>query len=105
MAISPTQNSLKKLRNEDWLPEVVERWNCHAKIRQDLYGFIDILAIKDNQTIAVQATSYSNVSERVKKIQRHDNYPKVKASGWIIQVWGWHKVKNRWQARIVDLSA
>ena len=47
MAISPTQRTLKRLREKEEYPlvTIVERWNAFAKIRQDLFGIIDILAI------------------------------------------------------------
>jgi hypothetical protein len=41
MATSPTQLSLKKLREEGYTVAVVEHWNSFARIRQDLFGFID----------------------------------------------------------------
>ena len=104
MATSPTQRSLKKLRDEGWTADVVERWVPGANIRRDLFGFIDILAISGNETLAVQATSYSNISARVKKIEEHENIGRVRDAGWTIEVWGWHKVKNRWKVRIIDLS-
>ena len=47
MAISPTQRTLKRLRDSGDYPlvTIVERWNAFAKIRQDLFGIIDLLAI------------------------------------------------------------
>ena len=45
MATSPTQLSLKKLREEGYTVAVVEHWNSFARIRQDLFGFIDLLAL------------------------------------------------------------
>lgn len=65
---SPTQRSLKYLRDQGYLVAVTERWNPFAKIRQDLFGFIDLLAIRGNETLAVQTTSGDNVSARVDKI-------------------------------------
>jgi len=40
MPASPTQRTLKKLRDEVYLAQVVEKWNAFAKIRQDLFGII-----------------------------------------------------------------
>jgi hypothetical protein len=55
---SPTRRSLEHLRKAGAeLVAVVERWNPHAKIRQDLFGVVDVLAIHGEDTIAVQATS------------------------------------------------
>ena len=71
MAISPTQRTLKRLRDSEDYPlvSIVERWNAFAKIRQDLFGIIDLLAIDSKgNTVGIQVTSYSNISARVKKI-------------------------------------
>lgn len=69
MRTSPTQRSKKMLTDAGFLVAVTERWNPFAKIRQDLFGFIDILAIADNQTLAVQTTSGANVSNRIAKLK------------------------------------
>ena len=104
MATSPTQRSLKLMRDRGYLCEVTERWNPFAKIRQDLYNFVDVLCIKDGETVAVQTTSYSNISARVKKIQELETFPIVKSAGWKIIIQGWHKDKsNRWVVREVEL--
>lgn len=95
---SPTQRSLAHLRKNEYLVQVVEKYNIHARVRVDLFGFIDIVAVKDGITLGVQSTSYSNISARVKKILEHENFPKVKAAGWRIIVQGWKKNKsNRWE--------
>lgn len=101
---SPTARSLAKLRKEGWLAEVVEKWNHITKTRKDLWGFADILAIREGEVLAVQATSYSNVSSRVKKISEHENLDMVRKSGVGIEVWGWHRKGRFWEVRIVDLS-
>ena len=105
MATSPTQRSLKLMRDRGYLCEVTERWNPFAKIRQDLYNFVDVLCIKDGETVAVQTTSYANVSARVKKINELDTSAVVRSAGWKIVVHGWHKDKsNKWVVREVDIS-
>ena len=104
MAETPTTRTLKQLRFEGFTCAIVEKWNPHAKIRQDLFGFIDILALRGETTLAVQCTSYSNMSARIKKIADDEHVRAVRDANWQIQVWGWHKVKNRWQVRIVDIS-
>ncbi len=104
LATSPTQLSLKKLKSEGYVCQITERWNAFARIRQDLFGFVDVLAIKDNETLAVQTTSYSNISARAKKIADHENVGAVRKAGWKIHIHGWHKVGNRWECRVVDVS-
>jgi hypothetical protein len=103
--VSPTQRSLDLLRKEGWLCQVVERWNPHSRTRLDLFGFIDILAIREGEILGVQATSRSNVSSRVSKIANHENTGRVREAGIGIEVWGWGKMANgRWEVRKVDVS-
>ncbi len=102
---SPTQRTLARLKSEDYeLVAITERWNPFARIRQDLFGIIDILAIKDGDTIALQVTSYSNIGARVKKITESPTLAPLRKAGWTILVEGWHKKENKWVSRIVDLS-
>lgn len=102
---SPTARTLAKLRKEGWFPWVVEKWIPQARKRSDLFGFIDVLALRDGEVLAVQSTSGSNVSSRVKKIAEHENVAMVRAAGWIIHVHGWAKnAAGRWVCRVVDCS-
>lgn len=91
---SPTQRSLKYLREQGYTAEVTEKWNQWAKIRQDLFGIIDLVAIKEGVTLGVQTTSYSNMSARRTKILESENYKKLKQANWEIHVHGWKKKKN-----------
>ena len=105
MADSPTSRTLKALRGEGWRAAVVERWNPHAKIRHDLFGVVDVLALRGTETLAVQATSSSNVSARVTKIADSDATADIREAGWRFEVWGWRKnSKGRWVCRRVDVS-
>lgn len=103
--MSPTELSLKLLREEGYLVEVVEKWIPGANIRKDLFGFIDMVAIKKGETLAVQCTSYSHVAERINKITDSENILTVREANWRVEVHGWGKEKNRWKLkRRVDLS-
>lgn len=101
---SPTARTLDKLRKEGWRPWVVEKWNHITHTRLDLYNIGDVLAIRGTETLLVQATSYSNVSSRVRKIADSEHIAAIREAGWKVEVWGWHKVGSRWQVRIVDCS-
>lgn len=108
--MSPTQRSLAKLRADGWLCAVVERWNPYARVRQDLFGFIDLLAVRGGLTLAVQTTTGSNVAERVRKILGLEA-----AEIWLqsasrsIVVHGWSKRGGRgkrktWSCRVETIS-
>lgn len=108
--MSPTQRSLKLMRAEGFFCEITEHWNPYAKIRKDLCGFIDVLCLSGNDTLAVQTTSGSNVSARLTKIAACPG-----ALVWLqsptrrIEVHGWRKVGERgkrktWQCRRVEVT-
>lgn len=105
MANSPTVNSLKWLRDAGYRSQVVEKWVPHANVRQDLYGIIDIIGIhhETGEVLAVQATSYSNVSARVKKCLASENLELIRRAGWKLQVHGWRKKGARWTVRTVTV--
>lgn len=101
--MSPTQRTLKYLRAQGYLAAVVEHWNPFAHVRQDLFGIVDVLAVKEGVTLAVQCTSSGNVSSRVKKLTDHEATPWLRDANWTLEVWGWTKGK-RGPPRIVDCS-
>jgi hypothetical protein len=104
MTASPTQLTLRDLRADGWLAEVVERWVPGANVRRDLFGGFDIIAIKDGTTCAVQCTTDAHVAERVRKIGDLPHIGIIREADWQLEVWGWRKVKGRWTARKVDVS-
>ena len=104
MSLSPTQLTLRLLRDDGWLVEVTEKWVPGANIRKDLFGWIDLLALRDGETLAVQTTSWSNMSSRVNKITESDTVDAVRKAGWTIWVIGWKKEKGRWIHKITDVS-
>lgn len=103
--MTPTMRSLAYLRGLGYRVAVVERWNYHAKIRQDLFGVVDLLAIREGETLAVQTTSGSNVAARAAKIAEAEATADIRKAGWRILVHGWRKAANgRWTLREVDCS-
>jgi hypothetical protein len=101
--MSPTQRTLAYLREAGYpLVQVVERWNPHARIRQDLFGVLDVLAV-GTDIVGVQATSGSNTAARVRKLQASASLPVLKAAGVRVLVHGWRKLKGRWSVREVTL--
>ena len=108
MAASPTERTLRALRDADYLAAVVERWNPHTNTRHDLFKFADLLAVRPGTTLAVQATSGSNLSKRIAKLHAEPNVRSCLLAGWIVQAWGWTRYKQRvngrwWRPRIVEI--
>jgi len=94
----------KRLTEQGYLVENVEKYNTFSRKKNDLWGFIDFLAIKRDEVLAIQVTSKNNMSARRKKMTEHENIGKVREAGIRIELWGFYKEKNRWQVKIEDLS-
>lgn len=100
--LTPTKLTLKRLRADGWpLVGITEHWmpNPSPGHRSDLFGFVDILALGPDLTLAIQATSWGNVSHRLRKLrtERAGEVAAVLAAGWEVEVWGWRKVNSRWR--------
>jgi len=114
MPLSPTSRSLRELREKGYVCQIVEHFNSFMKRRIDLFGFIDILAIKGKETLAIQTTAnMSNAQFRVRKILNSEYYKLVKGAGWKIEVHGWRKLvigkfkngknKKGWVNKVIEL--
>jgi hypothetical protein len=108
--MSPLSRSKKKLENDGWLVAIVEHWNNWSHQRQDLWSFGDLLAVRRDDCLIVQATSGGNMSARVNKIKQCQA-----ASIWLespnraIEVWGWSKRGPRgkrklWECRTISVK-
>ena len=82
----------------------MERFNFYTKRRKDLFNFIDIVAIRPGEILAIQTTSSSNMSARIQKIM---SLPAAKhwidAGGEII-VHGWSKKGPRGKRKLWTLD-
>lgn len=115
-SMSPTKRTLKYLRKQGCqLVAVTEHWNPWANIRQDLFGIIDVLAIKDDTVIAVQTTSTTIQARIDKMVEATFKNPETKteclvlpalfAAGIKVFVHGWRKnSKGKWILREIELS-
>jgi hypothetical protein len=104
MAGSPTSRSLEVLRERGYMAAVTEKWNPYARIRQDLFGIVDLVAVGKGELVMVQTTSASNVSSRLKKIADSPVLPLLREAGVRLLVHGWRKKKGRWVLREEDIS-
>lgn len=102
--MSPTQRSLKYLRDQGYTVAIVEYFNYFTKRRHDLFQFADLMAIRKGEVMLVQVTSGSNVSARVKKITENEHIGAVRDAGIRVCVHGWRKLKAGWACKEVDLS-
>ena len=93
------------------LVAVVEKWNRFAGVRQDLFGFGDVLAVRvpdstkalsQGRFLLIQCTSASNHSKRRAKILESDKATTWLNAGGIIEVHSWskpNKTRRTWKLR------
>lgn len=97
---SPTKRSLEELRRTGWTVQVVERWIPQTRRRLDLFGCIDIIAIKEgNRVLGIQATTTGNMSKRLAKAKAE---PRM--ATWMavadFAVYGWSKGGKRGKRKL-----
>jgi hypothetical protein len=104
MPVTTTQRSLANLRERGYLPWIVEIWNPYTHTKRDLYGFLDIVAVKPDVVgvLGIQTTTVSNLRARIKKAMGIEAIKWWLLAGNRVEFHGWKKVNNRWIADIVD---
>lgn len=108
--MTPTQRTLAALRADGWTAGVTERWNQHARVRQDLFGFVDILAMKPGMPfLGVQACAAASLSARQHKILAEPRALTWVQAGGRIEIWAWSKKgpkgkRKTWQPTIRVIS-
>ena len=88
------------------LIEKTERWNSFAYKHNDLFGFVDFLAVSPEQgTLALQVTTSSNRAARKKKILEHKETVEILLqAGWRIAVLSWKKKGRSWIPDLLEIS-
>ena len=104
---NPAARSLKYLRENGYTAQVVERFNYFAHVRQDLFGFIDIVAIKEgeNGVLGIQSTSTGHKSDRKKKAETFDALKTWLNAGNRFIVHGWSKKGQRGKRKLWTLTS
>jgi hypothetical protein len=101
--MTPTARSLAELRRLGYVADVVERWIPRAKVRKDLFGIFDIVALgQDNWhhekpwvIVGIQCTSATNHAARVTKLLGSDTLDLWLKAGGRAEVWSWSKRGER----------
>lgn len=112
--LSPTQRTLRELRNQGCVCDIVERFNPYAGEfgkRMDFLGFADLIACYPRSICAIQCCGQS-FAEHKTKILENENAPEWLKSGGRIEIWGWRKLKlkrggkaERWMPRVEEITA
>ncbi len=113
---SPTQRTLAHLRKRGHDAAIVEKWNPHAKVRQDLFGCIDLLVMDSLPgALGIQACAGASHAARRTKALAEPRLKRWLERGERFEVWSWSKRGPRgkrklWQLRrdevtLADLEA
>jgi hypothetical protein len=94
---SAVPRTLKLLREEGYMPDVVEQYNAFSGQRKDMYGFADIIAIDDKDTLAVQVCGVDFASHITKMTEERKVaiVAWLKAPGREAVLIGWRKVLKK----------
>ncbi len=107
MAAKTIQRSIAELKKNGYTHAIVERWNQFAHIRQDLFGFIDIVAIKSKElgVLAIQACSddSGDVSSHVKKLMDNPNLKIWLQGRNSCEIYGWGHRGERGKRKVWTL--
>lgn len=112
--LSYTQRTLRENRQRGRIAGIVEKWNRYAGphgLREDLWGFIDIIALDANCIVAIQSTGPSRHAEHKRKILANDVAPEWLKAGGKIELWSWRKLvvkrggkARRWYPRVESIT-
>ena len=84
------------LENNGWLTW----YPAKTKYKQnDVFGIIDLLAIKGKQKKNIQITTFSNTSSRRKKIT---NFLKKFKIEMIVEIWAWNSAKKSFKIEKIN---
>lgn len=106
---TPTKRTLDLYRDQGFVVGVVETHNHFSGKKNDLYGFIDIVAIREGETLGIQATSTGNLKARVHKILAEPRAKVWLAAGNKIVAIGWRKYakpidRKHWRPTIIEIT-
>lgn len=113
MSVSPTQRTIRALRDQGRRCDIVERYIAQAGpygMRRDLFNIIDIIALDPERgVIGVQSCGQDFAAHERKILEEHaeESIDWLSTPGTVLELWGWRKVKlnrggkaMRWQPRI-----
>ena len=121
--LSPTQRTLRALREQGRVCAIVEHWNAfggpvvdgkRVGHRIDLFGILDIISLDPQRgVVGIQSTG-TGFSAHLKKLteERHQECCDwLSTPGTRLELWGWRKIKvvrggkaMRWTPRVLELK-
>ncbi len=132
MSISPTSRTLAALRNLGLHPWMVERWIPGARIREDLFNIIDIIALDHGGPAKITDEAGRTIKGRFKggvigvqscgqsfsahwrklTIEKAEmSRLWLETNGCSLQLWGWRRLKvkrggkaMKWTPRVKEIT-
>lgn len=93
--VETRKKAIKELTSQGWLiwypPKVRYKQN-------DIFGIIDLLALRKNKMRYIQLTTLPNVARQRKKIL---SFFKEKGVKLPVEIWAWSKKKKKFKTEIV----
>lgn len=96
--VSHFPRSKKYLEAKGYMCGKVEMpWNQYSKVRQDLFGIFDMIAVEaDIGIVGVQITNNKHAAEHRVKIMASANATMWELAGGRILMLSWEKKGNKW---------
>lgn len=111
MNATSTKLSLDYLRGLGYTVDVVERWvpsiNGGPRVRRDLFGILDLVAIRDGETLGVQTTTKGQIAAHARKIAKVEHVGALREAGWRLVIHGWSQPngpRTRYALEELDVS-
>ena len=117
MSMSPTQRTIRELRNQGRRCGIVEKFNAYAGphgLRIDLFGIIDIIALDPERGVIGVQSCGNSFSAHLKKIlieHYQETLDWLQTPGTVLELWAWRKVKKKrggkamvWRPRIKQIT-
>lgn len=115
--LSPTQRTIRALKEQGMKCAVVEKWNqfvgAHG-VRQDLFGIIDVLALDPERgVIGIQCcgSDFKAHMDKITDEHAQDTLDWLKTPGTALQIWAWRKVSMKrggkaqiWSPRVKEIT-
>lgn len=94
-----TQKTLRACRERGYICDKTEKWNAFAGPfgqREDLFGFIDLIALDPKQgIIAIQSTGPHGHSQHRKAILENEFALEWLKCKGVIELWSWRKLLKK----------
>jgi hypothetical protein len=103
--MSPTQRARAHCKASGWTSQIVERFNIYAKVRQDLFGVIDIVVLDGagGGPLGVQVCAGASHAARRTKALAEPRLKEWLASPARFEVWSYSKTGARGKRKLWTL--